>query len=157
MKRKPQTERRGIAATEFALVAPVFVMLFMGIVEISEAINANDVLSTALREGGRLASMDYSEISEGDNINAKVEADIKGFLQAADFPANSTVVTIVHAEGPNEGSTFEISDPDNYLKLCRIEASVPYYNVSQYPVHYLSGQTLSASFVFRMGRVQLVE
>ncbi|MEM7315078.1 MAG: TadE family protein [Planctomycetota bacterium] len=156
-KRSRKT-RKGIAATEMAIIAPVFLLLFLGVVEMSEAINANDVLSTALREGGRLASMDFAEISMEDNdINGKVEDDIKNFLRASEFPADSVTVNIVHADGQNAGADFDLADPANYLKYCKIEAVVPYSAISQYPVHYLAGQNLTSSFVFRMGKVRLVE
>lgn len=153
--RRSGKNRKGIAATEMAIIAPVFLLLFLGVVEMSEAINANDVLSTALREGGRLASMDFAEISMEDNdINGKVEDDIKNFLRASEFPADSVTVNIVHADG---GADFDLADPANYLKYCKIEAVVPYSAISQYPVHYLAGQNLTSSFVFRMGKVRLVE
>ncbi|GAB3304595.1 hypothetical protein GCM10027451_10390 [Geodermatophilus aquaeductus] len=44
---------RGAAAVEFALVAPVLLMLLFGIVEFSKAFSAQSMLSAAAREGAR--------------------------------------------------------------------------------------------------------
>ena len=47
-----------------ASIASVFPLLFLGILEMAEAINATIVLSAAFREG-RPAYLDFAEISMG--------------------------------------------------------------------------------------------
>lgn len=151
-----ETGRRGAAAVEFAVLVPLFLMLVMGTWEMGSALTAGTKLAAAVREGGRLASMDYEEsLGSGQTANQKVEQDIKNFLTASSIPGEHVTVTITHADGPSAGSTFDLQDPDNYLGLFRITASVNYEDISAFPVDYMAGETVQASLVFRMGRVTL--
>ncbi|MGB6041722.1 MAG: TadE family protein, partial [Pirellulales bacterium] len=51
-------KRRGVAAVEFALVAPLFVLMVMGMIEVGRAIMVQQVLTNASREGARRAVLD---------------------------------------------------------------------------------------------------
>jgi Flp pilus assembly protein TadG len=52
----PMSRRqRGQALTEFALILPVILLLFMGVFDFGRAIYAYNVVSNAAREGGRTA------------------------------------------------------------------------------------------------------
>lgn len=153
----PERERRGAAAVEFAIMAPVFLILTLGSVELGYALNASNTMYGALREGGRLASQDWSTMIEpGVTANEKVIQDIKNMLTAARIPGEHVTLEIVHADGPSEGQPFDLQDPDNYLATFTIEAEIPYANVSLIPGHFLEGQSLRASISFRMGRVTQV-
>lgn len=156
--RQSHDERRGAATVEFAVTLPVFLTLLLGMVELGLALNSTQTLHGALRDAGRLASMDYVEMF-GSNVdpNAKIMQDIKNLLTASGIPGDQTTVSIVHAGGTTDGQTFDLNEEDNYLKLFRIEASVPYSAVSMFPVDYMAGQTLQASATFRKGRVSLVD
>jgi len=46
--------RRGIAAVEFALIAPFFVTLILGTIELGRAIQVKQAVTNASREGARL-------------------------------------------------------------------------------------------------------
>jgi Flp pilus assembly protein TadG len=48
---------RGAAAVEFALVAPVLIMLLLGIIEFSKVYNSQSTLSAAAREGARVMAL----------------------------------------------------------------------------------------------------
>ena len=61
----------------------------------------------------------------------------------------------MHAEGPAEGTTFDLASPDNYLKLFRIEVVVPYSNVSANPIKLMDGYSLTANTIFRRGRTPI--
>jgi Flp pilus assembly protein TadG len=52
-----KASERGAVAVEFAIVAPVLVMLLLGIVEFSRAYNAQASLSAAAREGVRVMAI----------------------------------------------------------------------------------------------------
>lgn len=152
-------DRAGIAAVEFALIAPVFMILVLGIAEIGRAVQTATVLSSAIREGGRLASMDWDDIVEDDDTaNDKVIRDIRNFLKAAGIPGDDVDLKIVHADGANAGQTFDLADTENYLKLCKIEATVPFHKVSTFSYKFMSGRTIESEYVFRVGRItQLVQ
>lgn len=52
-----KTKERGAVAVEFAIVAPVLVMLLLGIMEFGRAYNAQVTLSSAAREGVRVMAI----------------------------------------------------------------------------------------------------
>ena len=149
-------DRRGAAAVEFAVLLPLFLMLVMGTWEMGAALTAGTKMAAAVREGGRLASMDYEEsLAAGQTANQKVEQDIKNFLTASGIPGSEVTVTITYADGPSAGSTFDLQDPDNYLQLFKITASVEYEEISSFPLDYMAEETISGSLVFRLGRVTM--
>jgi hypothetical protein len=150
--------RAGVAATEFAIVLPLFLTLILGILEIGRSLETSTTMYSALREAGRLAGQDYSPtLTPGTTINQKVEQDIRNFLTASGLPGEDFDITIEHAEGALAGSTFDLSDPDNELELFKLTADIEYSEISIFPFKFMEGQTLRSSLVFRMGRVQLID
>lgn len=150
--------RRGAAAVEFALLAPVFVTLVLGSIEIGRGCAATQKLASALREGGRLATMDYSDhLQKGQTPNDKVIQDIRNFLTASGIPGSKVTLSITHADGQNAGQTFNFADPGNALSRFQIRAEIPYsalgttYFIPTHP------ETLHATLVWRMGRSSLVD
>lgn len=57
---------RGQALVEFALVVPIFLLLFFGIVDAGRVIYMNSVLSQAAREAARAAAVEASWIGSSD-------------------------------------------------------------------------------------------
>ena len=55
-----KTSERGAVAVEFALLAPVLVMLLLGIMEFGRAYNAQVTISSAAREGVRVMAIGNS-------------------------------------------------------------------------------------------------
>jgi Flp pilus assembly protein TadG len=53
----PRAPERGAVAVEFALVAPVLIMLLLGIMEFGRAYNVQVSLSSAAREGVRVMAI----------------------------------------------------------------------------------------------------
>lgn len=62
--------RRGTAAVEFAVIAPIFLLLVAGIIEFGQAFRIQHTLSTAARYGARSASI-------AGGTNAKVTSDVR--------------------------------------------------------------------------------
>jgi len=56
-RRRSRRQRRGVAAVEFAFVAPIFFLLVLGIIEIGRAMMVQQVLVNAARVGARRAVM----------------------------------------------------------------------------------------------------
>ncbi len=150
--------RRGAATVEFALMAPLFVALTMGTIQTGLAITAAQTLTTALREGGRIASMDYTRrLLPGQTINQKVTQDIKNFLQAEGINSSKVTITITAADGANAGSTFDLSNSANQLKLFKIKAVIPYSAITSITFYPHTAQTISASIVYRKGKNTLIQ
>lgn len=62
---------RGVAAVEFALVAPVLILLVLGIIEFGWLFNGWVTITSAAREGARIAT-----VKDGDD-------NFKGFVEDA--------------------------------------------------------------------------
>lgn len=148
--------RHGAAVVEFAVMAPLFLMLVLGVVELGYALDASNTLYGVVREGGRLASQDFSKsLAPGQTANEKVIQDIKNMLTAAGIDGANVTVTIEHAD--SAGTTFDLQDPDNYLDYFRIRVAVAYENVSSLPGSYLAGRVMTADITFRLGHVMVTE
>ncbi len=153
----PTTRRRkrdGVATVEFAILSPFFLLLVLGIMEIGAGFDTGMKLTSAVRDGGRLASMDYTQLTTaGQTVNQKIEADIRNYLTAAGIPGESATITITHADGPKLGQPFDLEDNDNYLALFRLTVEVPYEEISVFPLTYFKGKDITALIVFRKARV----
>lgn len=65
-----KTTERGAVAVEFALLAPVLVMLLLGIMEFSRAYNAQVTLSSAAREGVRVMAINNNATAARTAVKA---------------------------------------------------------------------------------------
>ena len=145
-------DRCGVAVVECAVVLPVMLVLVLGTIELGTALRATTILQSAVREAGRTASMDWRYIvEETETPNEKVERDLRNFVTASGLSGDELLISIEHAEGENEGSEFDISDPDNDLALLLIEVALPYSSISLFPVHYMSGSNVRVGVISRAG------
>lgn len=132
--------RKGVAAVEFALIAPVFLALILGMVAVRRAVHTSTVMDAALAQAGRLASMDADlNLPSGTTLNDKIILDIRNFLRASGIENDDTNLTVTitradDAEGvpldpmpnpPSSGDNFDLSDPDNRNRLFRIGIEIP--------------------------------
>jgi Flp pilus assembly protein TadG len=83
--RVPERER-GASAVEFALVAPILILLVFGIFQFSIVYNRQQGLHAAAREGARIASLPQTTSSE---INDRVMAALDGIQ--FDTPPSITI------------------------------------------------------------------
>lgn len=150
-----QENRLGTATVELAVVLPVFMTILLGIAEMSRGLDVSERLASAVRQGGRAAASDLSNVMPaGMTPNQKVANDIRNILIASGIKGDKVTITISHADGPDAGRTFDLSDGKNYLKYYRVTATVDYADVGLFP-RMMKNQKLTASVVFRMGRSYL--
>ena len=147
--------RRGSATVEFAVLSPIFLALVMTAAQSAFNIDTAHSLYAAIRQAGRLASLDSSEFrQQGQTANQKVIADIKNQLTAEGLPGDQMTVTITEADSSTE---FDLSNPDNDLRLFRISVEVPYSAMNSIGTFSTSSmEKFNASIVFRKGRNNLV-
>lgn len=132
--------RRGVAAVEFALIAPVFLALILGMVAVRRAVHTSTIMDAALAQSGRLASMDAGlALPTGMNLNDKIILDVRNFLRASGIENDESnlTITITHADDgegnaldpmpnpPSSGDTFDLSNSDNRNRLFRIGIEIP--------------------------------
>lgn len=147
------SDRTGSATVEFAVIAPLFIALIMGLLQSGTDLSASQQMHSALRQAGRLASQDYTEkLQAGQTANQKVIADIKNQLMANGIDSTEATVAITHADGASAGTTFNLADSNNDLKYFKINVTVPYAAVNKNGFLPSTVSSLSASIVFRKGK-----
>jgi Flp pilus assembly protein TadG len=129
-RRRGRTVSRGVAAVVFAIVAPIFFMLVIGIIEVGRAIMVQQVLINASRVGARRAAMLSS--TEEDVLDAVTEF-------AAGVGVNSVTASVTPDPETAEGGT-----------ALTVSTTVSYANVSWLPTPwFMAGKTLTSSAVMR--------
>jgi Flp pilus assembly protein TadG len=133
--------RRGTAAVEFALVAPLVVGLLVGLLEVGRLVQVNQIVSNAAREGGRKAST-------GVNTYADVQATVANYLTNAGITNQSGLtVTIADATQGNSGPQFNPSTA-NWLDQLEVTVTLPYRNVQLAPLVIAPNTVISAQAVW---------
>jgi len=128
--------RVGASAVEFAIVAPIFFLVVLGIIEFGRMSMVQQVITNAAREGARIAVLDGS-------TNTKVTNRVNDYLSAGSV--NGATVTMT----PDPPSTAGFDDPVS------VSVSVPFDNVSWLPApFFLKNKDLTASVVMRRETVE---
>ncbi len=128
--------RRGAAVVEFAIVAPVLLLLVFGMIEYGRLVMVQQVITNATREGARQAVLDGATTTGVTTI-------VNDFLTAS--RVNGAVVTVT----PSPPSSAAFGDP------VTVSVQVPFSQVSWLPTPmFLSTTTLSATTVMRRETVQ---
>jgi Flp pilus assembly protein TadG len=138
-------KRRGAAAVEFAIVAPLFFLLIFGMIEFGRMVMVQQILTNASREGARKAVLDGSTATDVDNTVITHMSDARITVTAANITIN-----------PANPATANYGDP------ITVTVSVPFSEVSWLPAPMLlsflpAGKTditLTATTVMRRETVQ---
>ncbi|HMO74809.1 MAG TPA: pilus assembly protein [Sphingopyxis sp.] len=96
-------DERGTAITEFALTAPLFLLILMGIFDFAWQMYAKQVLSGAVAEAGRASTLE-------DNASDQAALDAKVARQVRNVFGNAEVSFSRKAYS----SFDEVGDPENY-------------------------------------------
>lgn len=124
-------QRRGAAAVEFAIVAPAFFLVVLGVIEFTRAMMVEELLVNAAHEGARAGVLDGAQESDVDNA-------VNNYLSAAGI---SGATTTVSPDPPSNAS---------YGQSVTVNVSIPYKSVSWLPVpQYLGSATLKATSIMR--------
>lgn len=124
-------KRQATAAVEFAIVAPVFLLLVFGMIEYGRMVMVYQVITNASREGARVAVLDGA-------TTASVVAQVNTYLSAASITGATVTPT------PNPLTSAEYGDP------VTVTVSIPFSQVSWLPSPmYLGGKTLTSATVMR--------
>lgn len=115
--------RRGAAAVEFAVTAPVFLLLVFGIIELGRVMMVKNALTNAAREGCRTAVL--ATTMDTNRVQASVSRYVDGVLSFARVTVDIT---------PKSGWEAIDSGTDVQVTL-----SVPYSQVTWLPFGSLVG------------------
>lgn len=86
--------RKGQSMVEMALILPIIIMLFLGMVEFSRVFGSYLLVTHASREGARLASIGKTDAEIQANISSKV-----GILDVSDLQITITPDESARATG----------------------------------------------------------
>lgn len=123
--------RQGASAVEFAVVAPLFFLLVMGMIEYGRMVMVQQVITNASREGARRAVLDGATAAE-------VTTTVTNYMTSSRITGATITVT------PNPPSSAAAGSP------VTVAVSIPFSQVSWLPSPmYLGATTLSATTVMR--------
>ena len=124
--------RRGAAAVEFAFVAPVLLLLILGIIEVGRMMMVQQIVTNAAREGCRKAVL-------GGATETQVFTTIDNYLTGSGITGQTRTVS-PNPSGSHAGDSITVT------------VSVPYENVTWLPigaVKWMQGKKLQASVIMR--------
>lgn len=132
--------RQGAAVVEFAIVAPVFFLLILGMIEIGRAVMVEQILTNAAREGARTAVLDGA-------IASDVKTKVVDYLKSGGISAATTDMVSLT---PTDPATAANGTP------VTVKVDVQFSKVTWLPCPwFISGSThLTASSVMRREAVQ---
>lgn len=103
-------KRKGAAVVEFAIIAPVLVMLILGMIEVGRFVNANQVVTNASREGARRASM-------ADKNDTMAGTITREFLSNAGFSGSAAEVNVMRGgDSDNAYVVVEVTLPSESFR-----------------------------------------
>ncbi len=130
-RRRAGRRRRGAAAVEFAIVAPLFLMLVFGMIEFGRMVMVQQVITNASREGARRGVVDGATTSD-------VQTVVRDYLQSCAVSQADIEVT------PDPPSSAGFGQP------VKVTVDVAFNEVSWLPSpFFLADAKLSATTVMR--------
>jgi Flp pilus assembly protein TadG len=123
-------QRRGVAAVEFALVAPLMFLVVLAIMEFGRAMMVGEILNTAARSGCRAGTVAGSANNSVTTVIGQCLPSVSGSTTTIQVNGKSVDVSTAA-----RGDTISIS------------ITVPFSRVSWLPPTFLGNVTLSANAV----------
>ena len=121
--------RRGTTVVEFAIVAPLLLLLILGMVEFGRAVMVQQLLTNASREGARRGILEQTTAEETETV-------------VVDYLASSSVAGATVTVSPASLDHVGFGDP------VTVTVSVPYDQVSWLPMPwFLGGTNLTAQSI----------
>ncbi|MFI4875824.1 MAG: TadE/TadG family type IV pilus assembly protein [Blastopirellula sp. JB062] len=155
-ERKRTEKRRGTATVEFAVVAPVFLAMILGLIQGSKLFDSHSVMAQAARDGARLGAMDRADwVAQGIRSNDKIKQDVRNTLAAAGFDPEDVDVFIEFPDDP--GNEFDLDDPANDFELFELRIEVPLTSVSAWNQDGNDQFKLVNKVVFRNSKSTIIQ
>lgn len=134
--------RRGAAMVEMAVCFPIFMLMLLGIIEFGRALMVSQLLTSAAREGCRVAIIDGATESD-------VEAEIRNMVTGAvGCPSADVAIDIVVTAVSNGAIVADLADADQ-RDLVQIDITVPFAAVSFTTGRFLAGHDLRGQCAMR--------
>lgn len=137
MNQERYRRRPGVAALEFALVAPFMVFFAVGMIEMGRGLQVKEVLSDAARKGCRTGIKPLS-------TNTTVTTDINNVLTDNNLTSSDATITI-----KVNGATADVSTAKEYDKIS-VKVSIPVSKIAWVTPLFLPGTTVESSTMVMM-------
>jgi len=124
--RSCRKKRLGVAAVEFAVVAPLFFLLLLGMIEIGRMVMVQQIITNASREGARIGVLDGA-------TTANVVNTVNSFLNGGGVGSATVTVT------PDPPSDAGFDEP------VTVTVRVPFSQVSWLPTPMFLGDVQLAA------------
>ena len=114
-----RNSRRGIVATEAAIVMPFLIITMFGVWEVGRIIQVNQIVVNSAREGARLAAGAY--VNGTPVTSPMVTQAVRDYMQASGLPAaayNGATITLTCLASPTW------VNPSDALPLDRFQVTV---------------------------------
>jgi Flp pilus assembly protein TadG len=131
---RPARSRRGAAALEFAIVAPLLLLIFIGMMEFSRAMTVLGLLANSARTGARAGAITPGTYSDARSAVQNTLSPVGLAAANIDVQVNGVTVT--------DDATFAtMATPGSTVS---VHVSIPYNTISWLPAsRFLSGRTLA--------------
>jgi Flp pilus assembly protein TadG len=149
------TVRRGVAAVEMAFLMPLLLGLIVGIWEMGQFIQAQQIMNNAAREGARFAAQaiiinssgTYTDITASGSAPSVTNA-VTQYVQASGI-SNITGLQVSFAF--TTGNTA-LTDPYQgaQSQQFQVTVSMPYSNVNWSPLGLVNPSTIGASCTWQL-------
>jgi Flp pilus assembly protein TadG len=138
---QPAARRTGAAALEFAIVAPLLILIFVGLMEFSRAMTVLGIIANASRSGARAGAITPGSYS--DVVNAVGQT-----LTPAGLAGTQTTVVQVNGVTVADDTSFKAQAVPG--AAVSVQVSIPYNSISWLPgSRYLTGKTLAETAVLQ--------
>jgi Flp pilus assembly pilin Flp len=150
--------RKGAAAVEFALVAPLFTLMLLGMIEVGRAIHVQQTLQNAVREGsrgwadtqgtfvpdlvtGQLVQSGTPDYAVFTTKRAMERAGLRLFARTDPLDGEGLISTT---------SAPYVSPAGKRATIVHVSVTIPYSQVSYFPAFFLKGK-MTAETAFCKG------
>jgi Flp pilus assembly protein TadG len=136
----PGWDRRrvGIAAVEFAMVAPLLALIIVGMFELSRGMQVKDMLSDAARKGCRTGI-------QRDKGNADITTDVTDIMVDNHVPQSAITVTITVTDPDGNTLSDSLGAPEG--SKVAVQVGVPVANVMWMTGYFLTPSTVESEVV----------
>jgi Flp pilus assembly protein TadG len=134
---RPRQKRRGVAVVEFAIVAPFLVVITMGMIELTRALQVKHVLADAVRSSTRLAILPGA-------TDSAVQQNAKDVLKENGLdPSSATFAIQVNDK------TANVSTAKQYDKIS-VKIAIPTAKVGWVIPHFLPSNAVESETLVMM-------
>jgi Flp pilus assembly protein TadG len=132
--RRSTVIRRGVAATEFAVLAPILAILILGMFELARGIMIKQMLNDAARRACRVAI-------QPQKANSDVTSEVNNILSDNGIPAGDATITVQVNGATANCNTAKQND------RVSVKVSIPTSDTFWISAHWLSSSSIMSDSV----------